>query len=78
MKRVDEQDVRFVEKELLEIFNQIRALRGGTSLSNLPKPPFCSFCGGCKDEVGALAAGLNAHICAACANEARGVLLRGE
>jgi hypothetical protein len=74
----DDQDIRIVEKEFLEILNQLRALRGESAVTELPEPPYCSFCGRGNIEVGALVAGINAHICASCANEARQLLLRGE
>ena len=70
-------DVRMVEKELLATLNQLRAMRGDPPLTEFPEPPYCSFCGRSKKEMGALVAGLDAHICVDCAGEARSLLLRG-
>ena len=70
--------LRLAEIELLEATNQLRAVRGYPPLSKLPEPPFCSFCGRAKSEVGALVEGLDAHICRDCAVEAQHLLLRGE
>ena len=70
--------VRAAERELLEATNQLRAMRGYPPLSALPEPPFCSFCGRAKSEVGALVEGLDAHICRECAAEAHHLLLRGD
>ena len=69
--------VRLAEHELLEAANQLRAVRGYPRFGALPQPPFCSFCGRAKSEVGALVEGINAHICATCAEEARHLLLKG-
>lgn len=69
---------RLAQKELLDALNQLRAIQGEPPLTKLPEPPFCSFCGRSKDEVGALVAGVSdAHICFDCAGEARRLLLRG-
>jgi hypothetical protein len=71
-------EYRLAQNELLNAFNQLRALRGEPLLIKLPEPPFCSFCGRSKDEVGALVAGVSdAHICFDCAGEARKLLIRG-
>ncbi|WP_116812477.1 ClpX C4-type zinc finger protein [Steroidobacter cummioxidans] len=67
---------RLAEKELLDALNGIRTIEGFPPLSELPEPPFCSFCGRAKNEVGALVEGHNAYICAQCAAEARRLLLR--
>ena len=69
--------VKLAEHELLEAANVLRAMRGYAPLTELPQPPFCSFCGRGKSEVGALVEGLNAHICRECAEEARHLLLKG-
>ena len=70
-------EVRMVEKDLLDLHNQLRAMRGDPPVTELPEPPFCSFCGRSKKEMGALVVGLDAHICVECAGEARSLLLRG-
>ena len=73
-----QQLVRLAQRELLEAANQLRAMRGYSPLSELPAPPFCSFCGRAKSEVGALVEGLGgAYICRECADEARHLLLKG-
>ena len=72
----DEEDARIAEKELLQAFNQLRALRGYPPLKEHPEPPFCSFCGRPKNEMGALVEGVDAHICIDCAEEAHNLLLR--
>lgn len=70
-------EYRLAQKELLDALNQLRAIRGEPQLTKLPGPPFCSFCGRSKDEVGSLVAGVSdAHICFDCAGEARKLLLR--
>ena len=71
-------DVRIVEKELLDALNQLRAIRGDPPLTEFPEPPYCSFCGRSKKEMSALVVGPDAHICVECAGEARRLLLRGE
>lgn len=73
----DTREVRAAEKELLDALNQLRAIRGDPPLTEFPEPPYCSFCGRSKKEMGALVEGLDAHICADCAGEARRLLLRG-
>jgi ClpX C4-type zinc finger protein len=75
-RRAAEMEVRAAEKELLEAANQLRAIRGEPPLTSLPEPPFCSFCGRSKSEVGALVKGFDAYICAECASEAHRALLR--
>ncbi len=72
------QDLRDLEREFLVTLNQLRALRGDPPLTELPEPPYCSFCGRSKKEMGALVAGKDAYICLECAGEARKLLLRGE
>ena len=72
-----QQLVRLAQHQLLEAMNVVRSMRGYAPLSELPQPPYCSFCGRAKSEVGALVEGLNAHICGECAAEARHLLLRG-
>jgi hypothetical protein len=69
-------EIRLAEKELLDATNAIRKIEGFPPLSELPEPPFCSFCGRAKNEVGALVEGHEAYICAECAAEARRLLLR--
>ena len=77
-RELDRQQMRLAERELLEAANIIRAMRGYDPLSELPQPPFCSFCTRAKAEVGALVEGLNgAYICRECAEAARHLLLRG-
>ena len=76
MTTKDEEDARIVEKELLHAFNQLRAIRGYPPLTEHPEPPYCSFCGRPKNEMGALVEGVNAYICLDCAGEARNLLLR--
>ena len=70
--------LRAAERELLGATNQLRAMRGYPPLNELPEPPFCSFCGRAKSEVGVLVEGLDAYICQDCAAEAQRLLLRGE
>lgn len=77
MTKDQAEEVRVIEKELLDTLNKIRAIRGYPPLVEFPDPPFCSFCGRSKKEMGALAVGLEAHICIECANEARSQLLHG-
>ncbi len=69
-------EYRAAQKELLEAINQLRDLHGEPPYNELPEPPFCSFCGRSKKEMGALVEGINAHICVDCAGEARRLLLR--
>ena len=69
--------MRDAKRHLLEAANQLRAIRGYPPLDELPEPPFCSFCGRAKSEVGALVEGMNAHICSECAEESRHLLLKG-
>jgi len=71
------EEVRIVEQELLATLNQLRAMRGDPPLTEFPEPPYCSFCGRSKKEMGALVAGMDAYICVECAGEARTLLLRG-
>ena len=68
---------RAAQKELLDALNQLRAIRGDPPLTAMPEPPYCSFCGRAKSEVGALVEGLDAHICGEWADEARRLMLRG-
>jgi hypothetical protein len=70
-------EIQLAQAELLNALNQLRAIRGDPPLTCLPEPPFCSFCGRGKSEVGALVEGLDAHICGECADEARRLMLRG-
>jgi len=77
MTKDEAETLRMVEKELLDTLNQIRAIRGDSPLTEFPEPPYCSFCGRSKKEMGALVVGLDAHICIDCADEARRQLLRG-
>lgn len=56
--------------------NGLRKIEGLPPLTELPEPPYCSFCGGARKEVGALVEGHNACICLHCAEEARKLLLR--
>ena len=67
---------RRAEKELLDATNALRKIEGFPPLTELPEPPFCSFCGRAKEEVGALVEGHEAYICAECAVEASRLLLR--
>jgi hypothetical protein len=76
MMSEDSHEVHAVEAELLDSLNQLRAIHGGRPLTKLPEPPYCSFCGRSKEEVGALVEGIGAHICVDCAEEARRLLLR--
>ena len=69
-------EIRLAERELRDATNAIRKIEGFPPLSELPEPPFCSFCGRAKNEVGALVEGHEAYICAECAAEARRLLLR--
>ena len=77
MQKDSASDVREIEREFLVLLNQLRAIHGYSELSELPEPPFCSFCGRSKQEMGALVEGRDAHICIDCAAEARRVLLAG-
>ena len=72
------QEIRDAEQQMLATLNQLRAMRGEPPLSEFPMPPYCSFCGRSKSEMGALVSGLNAYICIECAGEARNLLLRGK
>ena len=79
MSFVDEKkspEILAAEKDLLDATNQLRAMRGDPPLSALPEPPFCSFCGKSKSEVGALVEGFEAYICLECAGEAHRALLQ--
>ena len=78
MSDEDTIEFRAAKAELLNATNQLRALSGYPPLRSLPEPPFCSFCGRPKSEMGALAEGNGAFICVECAAEAHRVLLRGE
>jgi hypothetical protein len=62
-------DLKLVEREFLALLNQMRELQGEAPATSLPEPPFCSFCGRGKNEVGGLIEGIAAHICDACATE---------
>lgn len=62
-------DRKLVERELLALLNEMRELQGEPPATEIPEPPFCSFCGRGKNEVGGLIEGLSAHICDACASE---------
>lgn len=77
MNENDNPDVEMIEKEFLTLANQLRAIQGYPPLTERPEPPYCSFCGRSKREMGALVEGIDAHICAECATEARRILLRG-
>jgi ClpX C4-type zinc finger protein len=75
-------EVLLAERELLDATNQLRAMRGEPPLSELPTPPYCSFCGRAKSECGALVegemtAGDNAYICQRCVAEAHRRFLEG-
>jgi hypothetical protein len=63
--------LQIAEREVLNALNDIRKIRGKPPLSAFPQPPYCSFCGESKDEVGALVAGDSAFICDQCAAEAQ-------
>jgi len=63
--------IELLEHGMLDTLNGIRKLRGLQPLRAFPEPPFCSFCGEGKNEVGALVEGLNAYICDQCAAEAQ-------
>jgi ClpX C4-type zinc finger protein len=67
-------DIRMAEREVLNAFNAIRKLRGEPPLTAFPKPPYCSFCGKSKEEVGVLVGGASAHICSDCVAEAQQVI----
>ena len=71
MNPEDKRNLQIVEGELLKAFNDVRRIRGLEPLNALPEPPFCSFCGEGKNEVGALVKGLKAYICDQCAAEAQ-------
>jgi hypothetical protein len=64
-------ELQMAERELLNALNDVRRTRGLEPLDAPPEPPFCSFCGEGKSEVGALVEGLNASICDQCAAEAQ-------
>jgi hypothetical protein len=64
-------NLQVAEREVLNALNDLRRFRGLQALNALPEPPFCSFCGEGKNEVGALVEGLNAAICDQCAAEAQ-------
>jgi hypothetical protein len=64
-------NLQIAEREVLNSLNDVRRLRGLPPLTAFPQPPYCSFCGEGKDEVGALVEGLNAFICDQCAAEAQ-------
>ena len=64
-------NLQAVQREFLSCLNDLRRFRGLEPLDALPEPPFCSFCGEGKNEVGALVEGLNAFICDQCAAEAQ-------
>lgn len=68
-------EIRLAEKQLLEATNAIRKIEGFPPIAELPEPPFCSFCGRGKNEIGALVEGHDAYICSECAAEARRLLL---
>jgi hypothetical protein len=67
----DKRNLQVAELDLLNAFNDLRRIRGLAPLNAMPEPPFCSFCGEGKNEVGALVEGLNAFICDQCAAEAQ-------
>lgn len=71
MNAEEKRNLKVVENDLLNAFNDLLRVRGLEPLTALPEPPFCSFCGEGKDEVGALVQGLNAYICDQCAAEAQ-------
>ncbi len=74
MAQDDNFEERLARKELLDAFNEVRAVRGEPPLTEFPEPPFCSFCGKGRSETGALVEGLDAHICLLCASEAARLL----
>lgn len=76
MKPTEEENLRIAEREVLNAINELRAFRGEQPLTESPEPPFCSFCGRSKSEVGALVEGLAAYICIDCAGEASRLLRR--
>ncbi len=76
MNSDDNSDEAVARKEVLNAANELRKLRGEAPLEGVPEPPFCSFCGRSKGEVGALAEGPSVYICLACANEAARLLRR--
>ena len=64
MNADDKRNLQIVEGDLLSAFNDLRRIRGLEPLDAMPEPPFCSFCGEGKNQVGALVEGLNAYIAA--------------
>jgi len=72
----DSELLKLAQMELLTATNQWRQIEGLPPLEKLPEPPFCSFCGRSKVEVGKLVEGHEAHICPSCAAEAHRMLLK--
>lgn len=72
----DTGEIQIALKELLASLNELRAIRGEPSLTEFAEPPFCSFCGRSRKELGALVMGLSANICFDCVSEARKMFLR--
>ena len=70
---------KLVAAQILESTNAIRAIRGLPALETLPER-YCSFCGGPKEDVGALVQGIgdSAFICRTCTAEAQHAFLRAE
>lgn len=69
-------NLRTAEQEVLNALNDIRRLRGLAPLEKFPLPPYCSFCGEGKSDVGALLEGRDAYICDRCAKEAQKMMGR--
>jgi hypothetical protein len=78
MRDDEERELRATRAEMLQAFNEMRAVRGKPPLKEFPAAS-CSFCGEPKEDVGPLVQGLseNVFICRGCATEAQHVLLRG-
>jgi hypothetical protein len=76
MNAEDKRNLQVIEGDFLRALNDVRRIRGLEPLEAMPEPPFCSFCGEGKNEVGALVEGLNAHICDQCAAEAQRLMRR--
>jgi hypothetical protein len=75
----DSPEIQAAKRELLEVSNALRAIRGEPPLTNVPTE-FCSFCARPKEDVGALVQGLRdfVFICRECVVEAQRAFLRDQ
>jgi hypothetical protein len=69
-------DYKLAQRELLEAMNELRRIHGDLPLSELPKTPFCAFCGRSESDVAHLVEGLSAHICDKCILAAYKLIVR--